>query len=102
MYECHVTIEPVFGTELNFVENVANGYNFKVANLLMQKRREDSPERSKNDTFMTGHDKDFNNIKERLENLITDLTRYGYKVWRYKIEDIIVDSRFDDEFNFLK
>jgi len=33
--------------------------------------------------------------------LIEDLQKHGFDVWRYKIEDIIVDSKFVDTFDLL-
>ena len=63
MYECHVTINPVFGKDLEVVKIIAKNHNFKVANLLMQKRSSETPERSKNDTFMTSHHTDFLTIR---------------------------------------
>lgn len=101
MLECHITISPVFDERLVLAEEIAKNYNFKVANLLMQRRKEDTPERSKNDTFMTGHDKDLHNIRTRMIDLISDLRDNGFDVWRYKIEDILVDSKFLDVFELL-
>lgn len=100
-YESHITIEPVFDNKLELASSIALKYNFKVASLLMQKRKEDSPERSKNDTFMTGHDSCYTTIKDRMKNLIVELRANGFVVWRYKIEDVKLDSRFDDSLNLL-
>lgn len=101
MFECHVTISPVFDAKLKLAEDLAKLHGFKVANLLMQRRKEDTPERSKNDTFMTGHDKSMSSIKVKMIDLIEDLQKHGFDVWRYKIEDIIVDSKFVDTFDLL-
>ncbi len=101
MYECHVTINPVFGKDLEIVKIIANTHKFKTANLLMQRREDDIPERSKNDTFITGHDSDYSSMKQRLLDIVNNLQSHGYKVWRYKIEEIVVDSKYDDSFNLL-
>lgn len=101
MFECHVTINPVYGNDLEVVRIIAESHNFKVANLLMQRRKEDTPERSKNDTFMTGHAKDYSTMKERMLNIVNNLQSHGYKVWRYKIEEIVIDSKYDDCFNLI-
>lgn len=101
MYECHVTINPVFGKDLEVVEIIAKTHNFKVANLLMQRRHNETPERSKNDTFMTAHDADYTSMKEKLFNIVKNLNSHGYKVWRYKIEEIVVDSKHEDLYNLL-
>ncbi len=95
-FEAHITIEPVFDSHLQTVETIAVAHGFRVADLLMQKRQADTAVRSRNDTFMTGHGKDFNQLKERMAQLIKDLKAGGYKVWRYKIEDTIMDSRAND------
>lgn len=100
-YESHITIEPVFDDKLELASNIAIKYKFKVASLLMQKRKEDSPERSKNDTFMTSHDSSYEAIKDRMTYLIVELQANGFIVWRYKIEDVKLDSRIDDSLNLL-
>lgn len=96
-YEAHVTIEPVFDKRLEFACAIAKQNNFKMADLLMKKREQETESRSKNDTFMTGHGKDYADIKSNLINLILTLQLYGFKVWRYKIEDTLLDSRHDGD-----
>ena len=101
MYECHVTIEPVFDDKLTMAKNIATRNGFRVADLLMKKREEDTPERSSYDTFMTGYSDEFNIMADNMRNLCLDLKSHGFKIWRYKIEDIIVDSRSHDDFELL-
>ncbi len=94
MFECHITIEPIFDDNLlNNIKRIAAEERFKVADLLMQKRKEDTPERSKFDTFMTGHDITLYVLQHRMTDLVRALTQIGIKVYRYKIEHIILDSR---------
>lgn len=100
--ECHITIEPVFNERLEQASQIALDHKFKIANLLMQKREHDQPERSKHDTFMTSHSQDLDDMKIRMINLIDHLKQYGFKVWRYKIEDVIIDSKIIDELELLK
>lgn len=100
-FECHITIEPVIGPGLFFIKNLASEHNFRVADLLMQKRPHDTPERSKFDTFMTGHSKDYRDIELRMKRLVKALQSAGYKVWRYKIENTIIDSRSEDKLGIL-
>ena len=76
--------------------NIGIPHKFVVADLLMQKRKVDTAERSKSDTFMTGRHKDYDILYARMAACIADLLKCGYKVWRYKIEDTIIDSKFDD------
>lgn len=100
-YEAHVTIEPVFDGDLEKVSRIAAHHGFRVADLLMQKRKDDTPERSAKDTFCTGHSRDLDDITGRTRLLVIDLMGNGWKVWRYKIEDTVLDSRHDDEWNLL-
>lgn len=102
MYECHVTIEPVFDRHLEHAKSIAGVWQFRVAELLMQKRRDDKPVRSANDTFMTSHHQEYAKLRERMIGLCNALREQGFKVWRYKIEYIMLDSKTDpDELNLL-
>jgi len=85
-FESHVTIEPVFGADLEDVKHIASWFGFKVADLLIKKRKEDTAERSANDTFCTARDKDFDKLKKRMRELQFALWYSGYKIWRAKIE----------------
>ena len=100
-YEAHITIEPVFDEAREYVRVVAEANKFKLADLLMKKRSEDTEERSSKDTFMTGHSKSLLDIETRTRDTIRELQEAGFKVWRYKIEDTILDSRTKDVFNLL-
>ena len=100
-YEAHVTIEPVFDERRNLATVLAEQYGFKLAALLMQKRKSDSEERSKKDTFMTAHSASLLCIKDRTAELVKCLLKNDFKVWRYKIEDTVLDSRYKDELNLL-
>jgi hypothetical protein len=93
-YESHVTIEPVFGERLDLAREISAKYRFKVADLLMQKRAEDSPERSAKDTFTTGHSKTLEDLSSRMFCLEADLRREGFHVWRAKIEAVIIDTKY--------
>lgn len=99
--EAHITIEPVFDERRAQAAEIANRFNFRLADLLMKKRAEDTEERSSKDTLMTGHSKSKADITHRLQHLVRALQSAGFKVWRYKIEDTLVDSRTEDEFNLL-
>ena len=68
--ECHVTFEPVFGDDLARLSGIAERNGFKVADLLMQKRLTDTAERSKYDTFMTGHGEDMADLVARTVSLV--------------------------------
>jgi hypothetical protein len=101
LYECHVTIEPVFDDQLSIAKVIASKHGFRIADLLMKKRTQDTPERSANDTFMTGYNTDYDAMVSSMRGLIIDLQSVQFKVWRYKIEDIILDSRTQDTLNLL-
>lgn len=100
-YECHVTIEPVFDERLEAVRELAPLFGFKVADLLMRKRRQDTEERSKHDTFMTGRSRSYDDLRDRMTALIIALRHADFIVWRYKIEDTIIDSKHEDGLNLL-
>jgi len=129
-FEAHVTIEPVFddpcevcqgcgvvppgrectvcngegkltSSDLGAVKQIAKSHGFKVADLLMQKRKADTQERSKDDTFCTARSKSYEDIHGRTVGLIVDLKSAGFKVWRYKIEDTVLDSKYSDVLGLL-
>jgi hypothetical protein len=95
-YEAHVTVEPVFEERLEQFKVICHDYKFHVANLLMQKRKGDTEERSKNDSFCTGRGISMTDTKKRMLALVDRLEKEGFKVWRYKIESTLMDSRYDD------
>lgn len=101
-YEAHITIEPVFDEQRETAAKIAEKFGFKLADLLMKKREEDTEQRSSKDTFMTGHSKSFEDIKVRTIGAVSMLELNKFKVWRYKIEDTLVDSKAFDEFSLLK
>lgn len=95
-YECHITIDPVFDEARDNAEKIANKHGFKLAKLLMQKRKEDTPEQSKHDTFMTSHSKHYADIERRMRLCFQQLTEAGFVVRRAKIEDTLFDTRHGD------
>lgn len=100
-FECHLTVEPVFGDRLEELKRLSGNLSFHVADLLMQKRTEDTPERSKNDTFCTAHSKNYFQLETAMKDLIASLKFNGFKVWRYKIENIMLDSKSNDVLGVL-
>lgn len=101
MFECHVTIEPVFDDKLSIAKTIATRNGFRIADLLMKKRDQDTPERSSYDTFMTGYGDTYQSLSDKMTALCVDLKAHGFTIWRYKIEDIILDSRGNDVLNLL-
>ncbi len=100
-YEAHVTIEPVFDQRLAIATAIGLKYNFHMAKLLMQKDRKATPEHSDKDSFMTSHSKTLHDIHVRLENCIEELKANGFQVWRYKVEETVVDSKYHDQWRLL-
>lgn len=96
-FEAHVTIEPVFDERLEEFKRVARAYGFVVADLFIQKKRLDTPERSNKDTFCTGRSKNLESILSDTKCLVADLKELNLEVWRWKIEDILVDVRLKDK-----
>lgn len=101
-YEGHITIEPVFGDRLRQAQELAKPFGFRVADLLMQKDRKETPERSSKDTFMTGHDRWLENLGLRIKTLVQVLQDNDFQVWRYKAENTVYDSRSFDTLRLLK
>jgi hypothetical protein len=101
-YESHITIEPTDENGREKIEKIIRPFSFKLAKLLMQKRSVDTPERSKYDTFCTGHGAEEKDIVYRMKQCVISLKMQGFKVWRYKIECVTIDSRNEDIFNLLK
>ena len=100
-FECHITIEPVAEDRLAEVEALAKEVNFKPAKLLMQNRATGTPERSMYDTFLTGHSDSYPRLTERMVSLCIRLKESGFQVWRYKVEEIMLDSRIADHYSLL-
>lgn len=101
-FEAHVTIEPIFEDRLLEAKKIAENHGFKIAHLLMKNRELDTEERSSRDTFMTTHSKELDDIGSRTITVVEELRAAGFKVWRYKIEDIVLDSKINDELNLLE
>ena len=94
-YECHITVDPVFGAELDLFKTLCADEDFRVADLFLQKRKTDTPERSALDSFCTGRDCVYSAMYQRMVALLHALRAAGFKIRRYKIEECSLDSRFD-------
>lgn len=101
LFESHITVEPVFDDRLDLFNELCKRHGFQVARLLLQKRKESSPTRSDKDSFCTGRDVDVEALIERMKSLIHDLSSNGFIIWRYKIEQIIVDSKQNDVYDLI-
>jgi len=90
-YECHVTVDPVQGERLARLEEICKYYKFKVAKLLKETGVENDLGQ-----FMTGHDQHYSDIHFRMHQLCLVLRHEGFVTRRYKIEQILLDSRLGD------
>src|SRR5229473_8593014 len=100
-FEFHITINPVYGIELYNFREICKKYNFRVAELLMKKRSEDTPILSQYDSFCTGRNVVYQKLFDDMMDLIVELKQNNYKVLRYKIENTILDSRQNDLYGLL-
>lgn len=101
-YESHITIEPLFGVKLGEAAAIGRAYGYKMADLFFQKRVEDTLERSRMDSFMTGHSKEMRDIVDRQRSCVVALITSGVNVFRYKVEHVIIDSREVDVHGIFK
>lgn len=96
-YESHITIDPILDSEAQKrIEEIASPNGFKLAKFTMQKS-----EGTAKDTFLTGHEKYLDPLIDKMSKTISLLKSSGFKVKRYKIEDIVLDSRSEDSLNLL-
>jgi len=95
-FECHITVEPVFGEQLETLKQVVAPFGFRVADLLMRKRLEDAPERSQYDTFCTSRSENYRDLEHRMNECLSAILNAGYVFWRYKIENTLLDRRYGD------
>lgn len=95
-YECHVTIDPVFGEERKALAEIIKPYKFKLAKLVMKKGKGEEYKDSTLDTFFTAHGKYYSDLQQRMVDCVRLVQSEGYNVRRYKIENTIIDSKFED------
>ncbi len=97
-FESHVTLEPFLDdkTKEGSFNHICARHGFRPAGLFLQKRKDDTPERSRFDAFCTSRDTSYSPLWERTVHLLDSLREQGFMVWRYKIESVVLDSRYDD------
>lgn len=59
----------------------------------MQRRAQDTPERSAKDTFCTARHKDYEPLCHLMRLVSQELQKAGFNVWRQKIEAVVYDER---------
>lgn len=93
-FEAHITIEPVLRRrQRRRLEQLLKPYGFRLAKLLMRKRLRATSRRSRDDTFCTGRSVIYRDLEARTHNCVEALQDAGFAVWRYKIENTLVDVR---------
>lgn len=98
-YESHVTLKPVFSYELERLKLIAEMYDFRVAELLL-KREDGTEELSQKDSFCSAKSENLEDICNRTKLFVQKLN-HEFEVIRYKIEDTLLDSRINDEWQLL-
>lgn len=96
-YECHITIDPVFGERLEAFAALCQAERFRPAKLLMQKAREATPLVSDKDTFATGHGREYDDIEARMRRVVAAANAAGFRTRRYTIEAVVLDERMPNE-----
>lgn len=86
-FECHVTIEPVSGPRLAYLEEVSRTHGFQVATFLMLK------DGTTPSSFTSARDESFSKMLVRMVDFVRFLRTVGFRVKRYKIEDTLLDSK---------
>lgn len=94
-YEAHITIEPCFGERLVFLKTLCDEHKFRVADLFLQKRQIDLPERSRFDSFATTRSETMPELVLRSNLMVRILQENGFKVYRLKLEETLHDVRYD-------
>jgi hypothetical protein len=87
-YESHVTIAPVTGLRLELFKQLCSIYEFRVAKLIMEKPGE------RKDAFCTGRSKSIDRLFDMMHGLLNSLREKEFEVYRYKIENCILDEKF--------
>ena len=100
-YECHITIEPVIGDRLKELQEAVKEYTFKVASLVMLKENGIDSSVPRKDCFMSAKNVDYNVLYENMILMLDYLKSNSYKIYRYKIENILMDSKIHDILHFL-
>lgn len=102
-FESHITLDPKQLTteDRKNIEAKSKVYRFHAGDISLDRDSVDAWMNLEKAYFVTGHGLTYSNIEVRTKNLVIALQYAGYKVLRYKIEDILVDSKIADEWHIL-
>jgi hypothetical protein len=95
-FESHITIEPCFNEKLEQLKIIVGAYGFRVADLLVLKRVNDKPQRSRFDSFCTTRGTNYEDVCSRTLACVRALEKEEFVVWRYKIENTLLDVNYLD------
>ena len=99
-HEIHVTLEwnDFLACDIDFIRNEAKNHGFHMGDLLLMKKED---QRSHKDAFFTSRAKTYDDAVTLTKSFCALLKRYGHKVIRYKIEDTVLDSKFEDTLGII-
>lgn len=99
MYESHITLDP-WKTEEERDTLIEYGQQFgwRMSNWTMTNY---STQETPREVFFTQTGLDRSSTEERMRFMLRCLHAEGYPVRRYKIEEILLDSKIVDEWNML-
>lgn len=101
-YEAHVTIEPVFSNRLSELKTIAKDFGFRVAELVMKKTADETGTAARDDTFCSSRSNNYDDIITRTFEFCDVIQKNDFKVFRYKIEDTLLDSKICDKWNIIE
>lgn len=90
-FECHITFDPDYLISSEVMEEIAGRFGFKVATFLMKK---DGPQP---DAFCSARDSHYERLVARCGDMLRTLRDMNLKVKRYKIENTLMDSKFEGD-----
>lgn len=97
-YEAHITCEPMFDEhEHERFRQLCIEAHAKPAALFLRGRSRDTLQRSDIDSFATIRTTDLDMMYELLKACVRHLQNNGVKVWRYKVEKTLIDSKYGDD-----
>lgn len=91
-YKTHVTIAPDFD-RLGQVEAIATQFHYHMGKLLLLKKED---ENSHKDMFFTARHQEYTLAVKDLKEFMIALHKAGFGVIRYKIENVVLDSKIVD------
>lgn len=72
-------------------------YGFRVADLLLKKRKEDTEYRSSKDSFCTGRAGAYDALYNDMNDLVAKLIENKFNIFRKKIEAVIYDEKIKNK-----